>query len=445
MNASREDTLLGGKPHLLTALAFLPLLPPCGTAVWQVWQRTGVGIAFWCVLAGTLLLLSASAGIGFARRAACRWEVRRNVLTMTCGWFRRRTVRFCLGRLAVAEWKQGPLLSLFRGARVKLYAAGKKPVCSLLLPAAAAAALVNRAAAGESGLKGHTRRMVSGRWAAALGALDCRAVLLPLSAAPFAAASGICSARWLWYALLLLAGSIGIFTVRLLRECRMAVEMTERGFALRMGLPVVRRLFVPHTAVVGVWEGRGPIAAMCGAGRFSLVCENGARIPCMRWYEGGCGREAAGRLLGCEGADRAQAADAGAFRRRMMRFTVGGLLLGAGVLLYALAKGNLPAVMLSAWAETVWQIHCRMGVIFAEECGVSVGASVLRVGGMRPLLAQRLTLRRGCVAAVCLRRGVAERYGGTCAAELIPDGNRRGVACPCVPQGGMLAMTERFC
>jgi hypothetical protein len=170
----------------------------------------------------------------------------------------------------------------------------------------------------------------------------------------------------------------------------------------------------------------------------------------MRWYTGGTGREAALRLLDCEGLPRTWATDGKAFRTRYLRLTAL-LFLGLPVWLwsfYALyAVGAFGAIwlpLLAGAALSAGILHCLTAVRFGGEAGVSISAGTLRMEGMGLLSAERLTLRRGCLAAVRVRQGLTDRAANRCTAELIPKGCRRGGQCRALPYEKLLAIVERF-
>ncbi len=384
-----------------------------------------------------------------------RWRLQNGVLYLTSGGWCRREVRLCKERLLYVELCQRPWHRLFHRARVKLYVAvRRRPVFIAQMEENQAAALVNRIAAGEtpSGA-GKRRYLAPGRHAAFWGALTSRSVLLPWWLGAWCLGMG---GRWflpqIMSAVLLAAGLLAL-GARLLSEGWLSVCILPEGFAIRMGVGGSRRLFVPRHAVVGVVETASPAALFCGGSRMELLCEGGVRLPCMRWYTGGTGREAALRLLDCEGLPRTWATDGKAFCTRYLRLTAL-LFLGLPVWLwsfYALyAVGMFQAIWLpllvgaALSAGILAILHCLTAVRFGGEAGVSISAGTLRMEGMGMLSAERLTLRRGCLAAVRVRQGLTDRAANRCTAELIPKGCRRGGQCTSLPYEKLLAIVERF-
>lgn len=450
MEQGQNSARQAGKPHALTLCLPLLLLPWGGAAVWWTYGKKE-NTALSAAVGGAVLLVTAALlGLAAVRHAVNRWRVEDGVLYMVSGFTRRRERGIRLDRLLYAELCQRPWHVPFRCARVKLYVPTQRgAVFSLLMGRQEAAALVNCVAAGEHGDGGTGRKYLSGgRYAALLGAAVSRGTLLPLSGAALCLVLGRPAEEMrILAAALLLAGLLHM-TARLLSEGTLSVCIVSGGFAVKMGVGGSRRLFVPRRAVVGVLERANAVALLCGASRFELVCEGGRRIPCMRWYTGGSGAQAAARLLECSGEGRTQACDSRAFRTYYMRLAVAAIFGGVAIWFglrslepplraWGMAAGA--AVLTGAW------LHCLTAVRFGRESGMVITSGALRIGGMRFLSAQRLTVRRGCLAAVRLRRSLPDRAGGTCTAELLPKGSRRGCLCRQVPYDKLLAVVERFC
>lgn len=446
---------LSGRPHALSVfhpLIFLPLFAAAGYG----------GAAFLGGRLNTMLLaavglpavfLSGGAlAVSIGRRVVCRWYIEDDVLHFTRGLSRRRELTFRLNRLLYAEISGNPVYSLFGGTRVRLYSsANRRAFFSLLMSKTEAAELVNRIAAGKDGDGGiRPKHMRSGKYAALLGAAASRGTLLPLGASFIFCLFGVffthsadlnilAAALWLYALINLLA--------RLAAESRLSVCIVNNGFAIQMGLLGGKRLFVPHRSVVGVMERRSPMAAFCGAARFELVCEGGRRIPCMRWYEGGSGEEAAKRLLNCSGINCTHAADGSAVRQRYVKQMIGALFGAVLVWVATLPiTGELRSFLIAAAVIglTATMAQCIMGIGCGQEFGIHITAGTLRIGGMGLLSAEYLTLRRGNLSAVKIQQGLLGQMRGTCTTELIPKGSRRSVTCRCIPYDKILAITERF-
>lgn len=457
MNNAPNSPELSGRPHVLSVFHPLIWLPICaaggylGLTLWDgSWNRVmsaAIGLAALMFSGGVL-------AVSVGRRAVCHWRVEDHVLHFTRGLSRRRELTFRLDRLLYAEIAGNPVYSLFGAGRLRLYSSvDRRAFFSLILPKAEAAELVNYIAAGRDGAWAggvKPKHMRGGRYAALLGSATSRGTLLPLGAALIFCIFGVfftrsadlnilATALWLYALLHLLA--------RLAAESRMSVCIVNNGFAIQTGIFGGRRIFVPHRSVVGVIERRNPLAVFCGAARFELLCEGGRRIPCMRWYEGGSGEEAAKRLLDCSGMSCTHAEDGGAVRRLYVRLLIAGLFGAVFVWSATLPiTGEMRAfcLALAAIGLAAAVSQCLMVLACAREFGVSISAGTLRIGGMRLLSAEYLTIRRGNLSAVRIRQGIFGQMSGRCTAELIPKGYRRGVKCRCIPYDKMLAIVERF-
>lgn len=449
--AAKES--LSGRPHLLTV--FPPLLLPLSAAAVCFGLFMGNGSRSWLLLtlgAAASIIAVTGTALAVMRRTVCHWRMAEGMLYVTYGAVNRRELGFRLDRLLYAEIRQNPLTALLGCSRVRLYApTDAKPFFSQLMAEREAAALVNRFAAAtqEKPHEGnaHSQRLVSGKYAALLGAATARETLLPVGWSGICALYGMGNLTMAILAAALLTAGLLSLVMRLLREGGLEVAILPEGFAIQAGVWHRRKYFVPRRSVIGTVECAGPVSLLRGASRFELICEGGRRIPCMRWYEGGCGAEAAKRLLDCTGLALTHAADSAAFRRYYVGLTVAALLTGipGGLLLLPLdgtmrrfASAALTAALLTAL------LHCMTALRFGEDSGIHIGAGTLSVGGMGLLSARRLTLRRGCLAAVKIRRGLRERMKGFCTAELIPKGTRRGGVCRQIPYDKLLAIVERF-
>lgn len=455
MENTQGQSRLAGKPHALSILnpfIILPLFAAAG--YWLTVSLSGHldKILLTAVGLSALLLSGGALAVSIGRRVVCRWQVEDGVLHFTRGLSRRRELTFRLDRLLYAEMTGNPLYALFGGARLRLYSsADRRAFFSLLMPKAEAAELVNRIAAGKDTDGGvRPKHLRSGRYAALLGCATSRGTLLPLGAALIFSLFGVFFARsadmnilaaalWLYALINLLAG--------LAAERKLSVCILNNGFAIQMGFWGGTRLFVPHRSVVGIIERRSPLAAFCGAARFELVCEGGRRIPCMRWYEGGSGEEAAKRLLNCAGVSCTHAADGGAVRRLYVKLMIA-VLFGAVFVwlatLFLTGERRVFVMALAVIGLMAAVCQCLMAVNDGREFGIGITAGTLRIGGMGLLSAEYLTIRRGSLSAVKIQQGPFGQMRGTCTAELIPKGSRRGVKCPCIPYDKMLAIVERF-
>lgn len=449
--------LASGRPHALSVFTPLLFLPTGAAAVYfgfvffngsaDKTVSAAVGLTAFLLTGGTL-------AVSVGRRAVCRWQIQNGVLHFTRGLLRRRELTFRLDRLLYVEMTGNPVYALFGGARVRLYSSAyHRAFFSMMMSKAEAAALVNRIAGGEDGAGGRgmqQKHMLSGKYAALLGCATSRGTLLPLGAALILCVCGVFFTRSA--AMNIMAAALWLyafinFLARLAAESHMSVCIVNHGFAIQMGILCGRRMFVPHSSVVGVIERRNPVAEFCGAARFELICEGGRRIPCMRWYEGGSGEEAAKRLLNRSGLSRTQAANAGAMRQTYGKLMIGAMFGAVLVWLFTLPiTGEMRVFCMACTAIGLIAavIHSVMGIRCGRECGISISAGTLRIGGMKLLSAEYLTICRGNLSAVKIRQNLLEQMNGSCTAELIPKGSRRGVKCRCIPYDKMVAITERF-
>lgn len=437
MEASRE-LCGGGHKGAAWMTAVVWLLLNAGVACFFAARDMTGGRSMWLAataLAGMTGVVGA--GLVLGRLAAGRWNVAEGMLHTRRGALLRRETAIRLDRVTCVETCRNPAHSLLGCAKVRIYtAAGRKPAFSLTLRERDAKGLTE-AVANANGAEGKAfaKRLAAGKYAALLGALDSRGTLVPLALAALCGVFALSRREWLWIGGGCLAAGTLFFTARLLGESGLSVWLSESGWTLQMGLPAVRRFYLPREAVTGILETRGALALWSGAGRFEILCAGGRRLPCMRWYTGGSGEEASLRLLRCEGITRVRKGSGAAVRFHYGRWAAALLFVLAPTALLVLIRGEMPPAGYLVSAAALPALgQCLMGLRFGEESGLAASSSALRIGGMGMLCARRLTLRRGCLGRLTLRRGLLDRLDGTCAAALRPKGWRSGIVCRALPE-----------
>ncbi len=450
-HAPRE---LSGSPHVLEIFNPLIFLPICVATVYMAFALIDGGfdkLVFAAAGLGALILTGSALAASIWRRTVCNWRIEDDVLHFTQGLSRRRELTLRMDRLLYAEMAGNPFCSLFGAARVRLYSSAcRRAFFSVIMSKNQAVQLINAISAGRGDGGVRPKHMLSGKYSALLDCATSRGTLLPLGAALIFCIFGvfygynpdmniIAAALWLFAFINLI--------VRLAAESNMSVCILDNGFAIKIGIFGGKRIFVPHDSVVGVMERRNPIAALCGAARFELVCEGGKRIPCMRWYEGGSGEEAAKRLLNCSGVNCTRAADKAASRKLYIKLIIAAMFGLVWVWLAMLSVTGEMRAFCTASAVIIFvfaTVHCIMALSCGTEFGITISSGTLRIGGMRLLSVEYLTIRRGNLSSVKIKQGVFAQISGRCSVELIPRGSRSGGKSLCVPYDKMLAITERF-
>lgn len=454
MENAHAQRQLSGRPHTLEIFNPLVFMPVLAAVVYMTLELLGGSfnkVMFAAAGLGALVLTGSALAASIWRRTVCNWHIEDDVLHFTRGLSRRRELTLRMDRLLYAEMTGNPFYSLFGGARVRLYSSTyRRAFFSMIMSKKQAVQLINAISAGRGDGGVRPKHMLSGKYSALLSCATSRGTLLPLGAALIFCIFGIFygyNADMNIIAAALWSCAFVNSLVRLAAESNMSVCILDNGFAIKIGLWGNKRIFVPHDSVVGVLERRNPVAALCGAARFELICEGGRRIPCMRWYEGGSGEEAAKRLLNCSGMNCTQVADKAAVRRLYIKLIIAMMFGSVSAWLAMLpVTGEMRAFCMAA-AVIVFVcaiIHCVMALDCGREFGISISSGTLRIGGMGLLSAEYLTIRRGNLSAVRIQQGIFAQISGRCTAELIPKGSRRGVKSICIPYGKMLAITERF-
>lgn len=451
MSDVRNVQTFSGRPHILELFNPLLLMPMSAVVVYSCVRPTYGGVDIFeftivCAvgLALTVMLLMVFVGL----RSGSVWKIENNVLHSSRGFVNKREMTLCLDRISMSEMSDNPLYSLFGGTRVRLYSsASTRAVFSMILPKTQAVKLINLTAAVFCSEAVKPRRLARRKYSALLVGLSSRSALIFLSAAAVLCVFGygsveiyiIAAALWLFAALNAIAYVIA--------ECRMSVCRVNTGYAVQTGFFGGRRIFVPDRAVIGIFETRNPIAAFFGAGKFELLCAGGKRITCIQWYDGEHSDEAARRMIGCAGRRRTEISNFTAVRLRYFKIIAADVIgiIGTWVLskFVPLYLRDI-CVSLAAFIILIIMAHCLIALKSCGDFGVSISGSSIRIGGMTLLGAEYLTLRRGKFAVIKIRQNFFDRLNGTCTAEFIAKGCKRGVKCHCMSYDRIAAIAERI-
>ena len=95
-------------------------------------------------------------------------------------------------------------------------------------------------------------------------------------------------------------------------------------------------------------------------------------------------------------------------------------------------------------ATSLLLLHSSVGLRCCGEFGISLANGSVRACGMTPIMCKYMTLRIGQISVIKIRRGFADKLRGTCTAEIIPKGSKRGVKCRCLPYERFLAACDRI-
>lgn len=437
-----------GRPHRLEMLSPLLALPWLAPILCLFSGRCDlISIALSC---GAAAVFSIAILIVLFRQTANKsWKIEGNILHFSRGISDKHDLTLRLDRVSSSEIADTPIYSLFGGTRVRLYScASPKPVFSLIMPKNQAAELINLTAAAFGAQKSaKPRYLVPKKYSALLVALTSRETLIPLFTAAVLCAFGLgktelyitASALWL---LALLHTVLSV-----LAECRMSVCHVNCGYAIQTGFFGGRRIFIPDRAIMGMIETRNPIAALCGAGKFELLCTGGRRITCIGWYDGGNSAQAACRMIGCMGRKFAKISAPAALKKRCFgQITLCAIM---GTVAWQITV-SLPEQFQAACASgfvlitAATLLHSVMGIRCGDELGISLANGSIHACGMNPLICKCMTLRLGQVAIVKIHRNFADKLRGTCTAEIIPKGCEHRVKCRCLPCERFLAACDRI-
>ncbi|MGN0474717.1 MAG: PH domain-containing protein [Acutalibacteraceae bacterium] len=437
-----------GKPHKLEILSPLLALPWLITIFCLIFVRhDAISIA---VSASAAAILSAIILIISFRQAANKsWQIEGNVLHFARGVSDKRYTTLRLDRISSSEICDTPFYSLFGGTRVRLYScASPRPVFSMILPKNQAAELINLTAAVFGTQKAvKPRYLVHKKYSALLSALTSCESFLPLFTSALLCAFGrgktemyvIAAALWL---LALLHTILSV-----LSECRMSVCHVNCGYAIQTGFFGGRKIFIPDRAIIGMIETRSPIAAICRAGKFELLCAGGRRITCINWYDGDNSEQAACRMIGCAGKIFAVISAPSALRNRYFKQIAMCVIFAAAAWRVALLipEAFQPAYTVGfVLATSLLLLHSAVGLRCCGEFGISLANGSVRACGMNQIMCKYMTLRIGQISVIKIRRDFADKLRGTCTAEIIPKGRKRGVKCRCLPYERFLAACDRI-
>lgn len=437
-----------GKPHKLELLSPLLALPWLMTIFCLIFIRHDL-ISIVASTSASAIFSAIILIISFRQTANKSWKIEGNVLHFTRGVSDKRDMTLRLDRISSSEISDTPIYSLFGGTRVRLYScASPRPVFSMILPKSQAAELINITAAVFSTQKAKKPRyLINKKYSALLAALTSCESITPLFASAVLCAFGrgktemyvIAAALWL------LAMLHTVLSV--LSECRMSVCHVNCGYAIQTGFFGGRKIFIPDRAIIGMIETRNPIAALCRAGEFELLCAGGRRITCISWYDGDNSEQAACRMIGCVGKTFAEISDPASVKKHYFKQIVMCAIFASAAwrIVLSVPEAFQPAftavfvlMILFPLLHTVIGIHCCM------EFGISLANGSVRACGMNPIRCKYMTLHIGQISIIKIRRSFADRLRGTCTAQIIPKGCERGVKCRCLPYERFLAACDRI-
>ncbi len=436
-----------GKPHKLEMfppLITVPWLAPIFCIIFGMYNFTAIAISSTAAfIASTAIII-----VSIKRTAGKSWEIQHNVLHFTQGISDKCDLTLRLDRVSSCEIADNPIYSLFRGTRVKLYSyTSPRPIFSMIMPQKQAYDLVNLTAAVFGGEKiASPRSLIQKKYSALLTSITSRESLIPLFCSAI-----LCIFGWGKTELYIIATALWLMAVlhaifSICTQCRMSVRHVDFGYAVQTGLHGGHRIFIPERAIIGVIETRNPIAALCGAGKFELLCAGGRKITCIGWYDGENSAEVARRIIGCTGKKFAQISSPDIikkfyFKKICLYVTIGIAAWCAALLLeYSQSVGICMFII----TESLLILHSYIGMKCSSEFGVNLSNGTLQACGMTPIIYKSMTLHTGQVAIIKIRKNFNDRLRNTCTAEIIPKGRERGVKCRCLPYERFLAACDRI-
>lgn len=440
-----------GKPHKLEIFNPLLFFPILAVTVYLCFELIGgrfSTVEFAVAGTAAVMLTVAMLIVSIGRRSVRVWKIEDNVLHFSRGIINKCDMTLRLDRISSSEMSDNPVYSMFGGTRVKLYSSvSPRAVFSMILPKTQAAELINRTAITFGAEAVKPRRLVRKKYSALLAGMTSRGALIPLGMSASLCAFGYRSAEMhIIAAALWMLAALNVFAY-VVADCRMSVCHVNMGYAIQTGFFGGHRIFVPDRAVIGMIETSSPVAAFSGAGRFELLCAGGRKITCLQWYDGGRPDEAARRMIGCVGRQCIGISDPAAVKRRYFKFLAADIV---GIIAAWVISMLIPYYLHSAWSSFAFvmifgvMLHCLTAWKCSGNFGVNISGSTLRVGGMKLLEAEYLTLHRGKFAVIRIRQNFFDRLRGTCTAEFIPKGCRRGVKCRCISYERIIAVAERI-